>query len=154
MKFRYRRYAIMPSLDFPDGALYRPEVPLRVIGLDGSEILSALVDTGADVTLLPRSTQNAIGGSIDEAATSRIAGIGGREIEVMSGDVTLALECAGETLEWIARVRFIPDESSSDAGAILGHAGCLQFFRATFDGHAQDIELLPAPDFPGSLKRE
>jgi hypothetical protein len=150
MRFPYREYHITPSPDFPDGVLSRPEVPLHVIGPAGVEILLALVDTGADTTVLPRWTQSAIAAAIDETQASTVSGIAGQELAVVPGEVELALEQGGETYRWKTRVEFA-SEDSLDAAAILGHAGCLRHFVASFNGQSLYLELLPTADFPGSV---
>lgn len=38
-----------------------------------------------------------------------------------------------------------PDES-----IVLGHAGFLDFFEATFDGYRAELRLIPSPDFPAA----
>lgn len=151
MKFPYREYHVTPSDDFPDGNLSRPEVPLQVIGPDATETLLALVDTGADNCVLPRCTQEAIGVTVDESQKSTVSGIAGQELEVISGEVELALYENGQVFRWKARVDFASDDSLPDTAAILGHAGCLRFFLASFDGHARELELIPTPEFPGQV---
>ncbi len=136
---------------FPDGVLLRPEVPLRIIGPDGAETLLALVDTGADATVLPKWTQEAIGAAIDETQPSIISGIAGQELEVVPGNVELMLEQAGQVFRWTTRVDFAADEGLVDAAAILGHAGCLRYFRPSFDGYDRELELVPTPDFPATV---
>ena len=68
MKFRYKRYEVPPSQAFPEGVLYRPEFPIRIIGSAGEASIRVLADTGADQTLLPRSVGNAIGASLAGSA--------------------------------------------------------------------------------------
>jgi len=34
---------------------------------------------------------------------------------------------------------------------ILGHASCLEFFAATFDGDRKILTMLPNRDFPGTI---
>ena len=85
MKFPYQRYTVTPSPSVPDGILYRPEVPLRVIGSIGDASFLALVDSGADETLLPCSMGEAIGVRIDDSTQSQVAGIGGQLVDVWYG---------------------------------------------------------------------
>lgn len=44
MKFPYRSYQINPAPGFPEGIVWRPRIPLLVIGLTGELWLEALVE--------------------------------------------------------------------------------------------------------------
>ncbi len=141
MKFRYRQYHVEPSPTCPDGILYRPMVPIRVIGLTGDASFRALLDSGSDETLLPRSIGDAIGAEIDEQETSRIAGIAGQTVETVLGTVEIELSLGTMTHRWSEQVRFVAFEHPEDEIAILGHAGFLNYFTATLDGRKHEVTL-------------
>jgi hypothetical protein len=80
-----------------------------------------------------------------------VSGIAGQELQVVPGEVELALAEDGTIFRWTARVDFASDDGLPDAAAILGHAGCLRYFRATFDGQRCQLDLAPTMDFPGTV---
>ena len=49
----------------PQGLVYRPEISVRVIGSQDEIYLMALVDTGADETILPLSLAQLLGVDVD-----------------------------------------------------------------------------------------
>jgi hypothetical protein len=106
MTFAYRRYTA-DSIPGIGSILYRPAVPLRVSGGAGSAWLTALVDTGSDITLLPRSVGELIGADIDESTRWRVGGIGGQRTDVVAGAVRLELGPDSQSYAWEATVGFI-----------------------------------------------
>ena len=63
----------------------------------------------------------------------------------------LQLSSAGQTLQWDAKVGFVTFDDAETELALLGHAACLDYFRVTFDGDAHELELVPTPQFPGTV---
>lgn len=147
MKFGYQSYPINPSPEFPKGRLYRPMMPIRVTGSTGSINFLALLDTGADATLLPRSIGEAIGAKYDVTRVSTATGIGGEEITVHSADVFLEISIGTDRYRWRTRVGFASFPQPEEEIGILGHAGCLDLFVATFDGEEKEVELQPTKEF-------
>ncbi|MGB6044179.1 MAG: hypothetical protein WBF93_13555 [Pirellulales bacterium] len=45
----------------------------------------------------------------------------------------------------------VPVEDEAGDFVILGHASCLEFFAATFDGDRKILTMLPNRDFPGTI---
>src|SRR5262245_9597660 len=78
MKFAYRQYRVKPSPTAPIGILYRPEIPLRVIGADGAMSTSVMLDSGSDDTLFPLSLAHLVGASFDKSQTWTLEGFGGK----------------------------------------------------------------------------
>lgn len=152
MKFPYRRYGVVVAPG--TSVLMRPEVPLRVIGDSGDVFCWALVDTGADHSIIPQSFAAQIGVNLDasdEADEGIVSGFAGGQARVRFAEVTLQLGRAGQTVQWTATVGFVEFEQPEDEVTILGHIGCLEFFRSTFDGETKEVELVPTPAFPGSV---
>lgn len=149
MKVPYKRYSIEPTAVSASTELFRPMVPLRVIGPTGDAFLWALVDTGADQTVLPRAIAEEIGVSIDDDRGWQVGGFGGQTVNVAPADVTLQLGYAGQSFEWDVTVGFVDFAQPEDEITLLGHVGFLDFFRATFDGLAHELELAPTAAFPG-----
>ncbi len=142
MKFPYQRYEVEPSPAFSNGVVHRPEVPLRVIGPTGVAIFLALVDSGADGTILPKSIGEAIGVALDEHQSAPAAGFGGGRATVLPGRVELEVQQGSEQHRWAATVGFGDFASPEDEHMILGHAGFLDYFVATFHGERHELELV------------
>jgi hypothetical protein len=106
MKFPYRLHPIAPTRSIPDGIIVRPMIPLRVIGPLGAIPIRALLDSGADETLFPRSIADAIGIEIDQNEAWAFAGIGGQSLRAAPGAVRLELSDRARTVRWTAVVQF------------------------------------------------
>src|SRR5438132_5220550 len=104
MSFPYQRYQVEPSATLPDGVLYRPELPIRIIGAAGDASFFALADTGADETLLPRSVAELIGAEIDDTQAWSVAGFGGHTVVAVLADVDLELASRKKVYRWRAKV--------------------------------------------------
>lgn len=151
MIFPYKRYSINASRIIPRNVLYRPMVPLRILGPKDDVYFWALVDTGADETLLPRSIGEALGIKIDDKQSGWIGSFGGGRLPVAPGEVELELSRDGQTIKWSAMIGFVPFEDPAEEIALLGHAGCLELFHVLFDGEAQQLEITPSSAFSGSI---
>lgn len=114
MKFPYQRYEVNASPTLPGSVLYRPEVPIRVIGLAGSASFLALADTGADETLLPRSLGEAIGVEFDEPNAWAVTGFGGQELAVVAGEVDLQVTSRRTVHRWRARIGWVSFPNPAD----------------------------------------
>jgi len=128
--------------------VYRPEAKIRVSGTRGEAYLRALLDTGADHTVLPFSIAADISAELFEGEADVAKGVSGHEITIVPGKVELELLGRDESCRWTAVIGFAQSVSSMDECSILGHAGCLEFFLAAFDGLSQVVELTPRPNFP------
>jgi len=142
MKFPYQRYEVEPSPAFSSGVVHRPEVPIRLIGPTGDALFLAIVDTGADGTILPKSIGDAIGVRLDEQESVLAAGFGGGHADVLPGRVELEVQQGGDRHRWAATVGFVDFSSPEDEHTILGHAGFLDYFFAAFDGERHELELV------------
>ncbi len=134
MKWSYRRYAVKPSRICPSGIVFRPEAKVRVSGRRGEAYLRVLLDTGADHTVLPFSIAADIGAELFEDEVDAAKGVSGHEIAMIPGMVELELLGDDESCRWTAVVGFAQFASPADECSILGHADCLEFFLAAFDG--------------------
>lgn len=145
MRFPYQRYEVdaAPGFVGVGGVLYRPEIPIRVIGVTGDASFLALVDTGADGTVLPKSVSDAIGATVDMSRPIRVRGLAGQEMQVWLGYVELELRQGDELCRWAATVGFAEFDDPEDEQALLGHGGCLDLLRVTFDGQRHELEIEP-----------
>ena len=142
MRFLYASYEIDASPTQRDGILYRPEVAIDVIGPVATETIQALVDTGSDETVFPVSLANAIGVRLEHSSSGRAAAVGGHAVELIPGNVILQIIHDGEEYRWETKVSFLETNSPEEEVALLGYAGFLEFFRATFDSEKHELELM------------
>lgn len=152
MKFSYQRYEVEVAPGFSEGILYRPEIPIRVIGLTGDASFLALVDTGADGTVLPRAVGEAVGAIIDDQHTTRVTGVAGQELTVSPGEVEFELRSGRKTYRWRATIGFADFSSSEAEQALLGHSGFLNLMRATFDGERHELVIKPTDELARRVK--
>ena len=101
----------------------------------------ALVDTGADNTILPKSIARDLGIRLTAGKGPAATAFGGQEITLFYADLELELLHPDGSLRWLARVYFF-EKGGDDETLILGHQGFLDFFTATFDGEKCDLDLV------------
>jgi hypothetical protein len=152
MRFGYASYEVDPSPAVPSGVLHRPEVAIEVIGPKRVETIQALVDTGSDETVFPASLANEIGAQLEYASAGRASAVGGHAVQFVPGSVTLQLTQGGRTCRWQTAVGFLDAEQPEDEIALLGYAGFLEYFLATFDSEGRELELTPNNRCPGAIQ--
>jgi hypothetical protein len=108
---------------------------------------SALVDTGADDTVFHQDVAVAIGIDLSRAPIGEGGGVGMAKFPVRYAEVTLRLTNGSERREWRTWVAFT---SAPLRNALLGFAGCLQYFTATFYGDREEIDLAINAQYPGT----
>jgi hypothetical protein len=141
VRFPYRRYRARHSTAFHSGIVTRPEIPVDVVGTTGTASVLALADSGADLTLLPRSIALRIGAVIDDTDRWPVGGFGGQVIDASPGDVNLEITWGGSSIRWKATIAFVNYPAGAEEVSILGHAGFFDFFRVQFDGPAKELEI-------------
>lgn len=126
----------------------RPIVRVTVIGPSNTVMREALLDTGADDTLLRESLAFQIGVDMSNAPSGLVTRIGQQPISVRYSEVSLRLASAygPQQREWRAWVGFTPAPLKR---ALLGFAGCLQFFTSAFHGDREQVVLDANSLFPG-----
>lgn len=150
MKFPYRP-VVVAALDNDDYILLmRPEIPIEIAGASGTMVLSALVDTGADNTILPLSVAVSLQIPVHEAQGTQAKVFGGQQVRLFSGEVDFQLRQGDELLCWSAGVQFFDFADPNEETAVLGHAGFLDYFTATFDGLDAILTLVPNTDLPAA----
>ncbi len=150
MIFSYRQYRTKPTPTTGD-ILFRPEVSVRFIGPSGEKVILALVDPGSDDSIFPLSIGSLIGVNLDPTKKWRVEGIAGQQVELVPGKVDLELQGSGQIFRWSITMGFIAFDKPENEVAVLGHAGFLNFFSATFDGLNHSLELVPNSNFPGTI---
>jgi predicted aspartyl protease len=148
MRFDYT--AILSSaLDTGDPiVIFCPEVPLRIHGPSGSRDFVALVDTGADNTILPTSIARDLSIPLIAGRGPGATAFGGQRIALSYSDVDLELIHGDGSVRWPARVYFAESSDDGDEIIILGHQGFLDYFTATFIGEECALELELNPYLP------
>ncbi|MBI1903610.1 MAG: hypothetical protein HYS13_21115 [Planctomycetia bacterium] len=138
-----------PSIRFGGLVHWRPFVPLTVFGAHGRSrhFQRALLDPGADDTVLPMALVPRIGISLQPDSGHRLHWRG-QLYALRFGDVDLELTEGGSLCRWTAMAAF---SDASIAYCILGQRGCLEFFDATFRGAGRLAELAPNANFPGTI---
>jgi hypothetical protein len=74
-------------------------------------------------------------------------GVSTSNVPLRYAQVTLRMESQGERREWPAWIGFTPAPLRRP---LLGFAGCLQFFTATFHGDREQVELDANALYPGA----
>jgi hypothetical protein len=99
------------------------------------------LDTGSDDTVFHDDTARLLGIDLARAATGQAEGTTGTRVTLRYSDVLLQLRGPdGDLLQWQATVAFAPKRTSYP---LLGFAGFLQYFHATFFGDSEEFELIP-----------
>jgi hypothetical protein len=125
----------------------RPIIDLTVLGPKGPYVTTELLDTGADDTIFPDPVAAAIGLDLVGAPQGTAVAVGGQVSTVSWAEVELLLMRGGETRQWKARVGFT---ATPRPYALLGFAGFLQFFTATFHGDQEAVDLVVNGLYPGN----
>ncbi len=142
MRFRYRSVISMDSVTGAQLLLMRPEIPITVVGSRGCVTYSALVDTGADNVVFPRSIADQLGIDLSPSQRSEAVGFGGGSVALLCGTTTLEIADATSVLRWSSQVLFSDCQPQDDDVILLGYFGFLEFFQANFDGLRGWLELL------------
>jgi hypothetical protein len=118
-----------------------------LVGPATTLLQTALLDTGADDTVFPDWVAVYLGIDLTQAPTGNAAGVSGGPTLVRYAEVTLRLADNQERREWKAWVGFTAARLRSP---LLGYAGCLQYFTATFFGDREEVELTVNGSYPGT----
>ena len=144
LRFPYDRFEADPSYADPAPFVFRPVVPIRVIGLVGSKKFNAILDTDATETILPSYLIGQTRPAIIQGEQGVLLGAVGRPFVVAYGTVDLELRMQRRVYRWHAKVAFHPSRQD----ALLGDADFLRLFTATFNGPQRYVTLKPNGKFP------
>jgi predicted aspartyl protease len=120
---------------------------VTLIGPTGSATKGALLDTGADDTVFPEDVAQAIGLDLSGAPVGTASGVGMQGQPLRYAQVLLRIASNYERREWQAWVGFTAVKLRQP---LLGFAGFLQFFTATFSGDREEVELAVNGLYPGT----
>lgn len=148
-QFPYEKVEARPSVADPVNYVYRPVIPITIFGLTLSFSTKGLLDTGGTESVLPRSFVDE--GLVDPAFRGDEKGVlfgaDGSPIEVEYGTVDLSVRLRRKTHRWHAKVAFSPLRND----VLLGDAGFLRYFSATFNRHERYTTLRPVGVFPRAI---
>lgn len=125
MKFRY---TTTPFTDMAGRLIQRPLVEVTLFGPSGHISALALIDSGADSTLIRVDYARALAIPLDPRHVKDFVGIGRERIPCFLAPVTLTI--AGFEPQFTLTAGFI-DSPSVDI--LLGQADFFEIFRITFD---------------------
>ena len=125
----------------------RPLINITLIGPTATVIRRAKLDTGADDTLFPESLAAQIGLDLTNAPVGEAKSLGAFPAPLRYAQVTLRVTDGVEQRQWPAWVGFTPVRLKYP---LLGFAGCLQLFTATFRGDREEVELAVNGLYPGT----
>lgn len=137
MKFRYTEYELGNGK-----TMHRPTLPLTLhYGNVVIPVADALVDTGADRTLLPLELGIAFGFRFDLQKDGDVwSGAGGGKFRVYFAPAPIHFtlqQKAFRDIQWTGLVCFTLDQPT----ILLGHKGCLEYLDITLRGKKREIEV-------------
>jgi hypothetical protein len=106
-----------------------------------------LVDPGADDTVFSTALATQVGIDLSNAPSGSASGIGLVSSSLLHARVKLRIATATEHREWEAWVGFTTTQLRFP---LLGFAGFLQYFTATFHGDTEQLELTVNATYPGT----
>jgi len=132
MQFRYK------SVSSPEGkSIRRPSIPITFIGPSESIDAIALIDSGADISLIPKEMAEVLG--LDTAGEFKWAyGVGGK-VRTVERHLRLKIGRDHETYTLDLPVKVIID--GYDLSPLLGRKGFFEHFEITFSEAQEKIWL-------------
>jgi hypothetical protein len=151
MRFPYQPLKLKnPVPSFP-GATHRqkPIIPVDIIAGGYTHTVNGLLDTGADDTVFPNGIATVLGIDLTNAPGGVFQGVDkSHPLTVLYASVLLRFDDGNEVFEWQTVVGF-----ANVKLALLGIAGCLQFFDTQFLGSTNEVFLQPNSSFPGTIQQ-
>ena len=131
-----------PSPAAPGRPIFRPKIPLKIFGpRDDHSVAVALVDTGADETILPLSIARPLRVQLGSKLHS-LRDANDNPVYVRYGILRLTIAQVGVgEYTWEANVGF----QKSRRYSVLGYAGCLDRLDVRFDGANRRV-VITTPD--------
>ncbi len=145
MLFSYAPVEVASATTGEIETYWRPIIPLVIHGEADIVLCSALVDSGADISLIPKSIAESLGLKLQPCHGPSPVAFGGGEIKTYSTEAVLQVSDGTEDVAWLARLLMFEADRSHEQNAILGHVGFFEFFRTTFDSRLNQLELQPSP---------
>ena len=137
MIFKYGAY---PKPDSVSEFIYRPTIEIVFKYKEEFILVDALIDSGADFTILPAEMAEALHMPLDKKTKTEFLGAGGNKFIVcQSADkIEYIIRQTGfRSLRWESKVYF----GDGQPTILLGQTGFLNRFRVTLDGPRRQIEI-------------
>jgi hypothetical protein len=149
MRFPYQRISIQSPAIALGGRWVRPRpiIGVTIIGPSDSRLRDGLLDTGSDDTVFPEHLAATLGLDLSSAPIGSMQTANRTRARVRYAPVRLRITDGIEQREWPALVGFTPAPLRQP---LLGFAGFLQFFTATFHGDREQVELTINSLYPGT----
>jgi hypothetical protein len=149
LRFPYQHYSsARPIISLPGRAhRSRPVIAVTLLGPAASLSKDALVDTGADDTIFPENVARTVGIDLSAAPQMTVSALGTNAIPLRLVQVMLRVADANEQREWLAWVGFTPARLRHP---VLGYAGFLQYFTATFFSDTHEMQLQVNSGYSGT----
>jgi hypothetical protein len=149
LKFRYQLIPTKKAIVSLAGRLVRPRpmILVTVIGPTGTSVERAYLDPMKDDCVFPEDVADKIGIDLTNAPQGEAEGVGKVPVPLRYAQGFLRLANGGERHEWRAWVAFTPAQLHRP---LLGFAGFLQFFTATFHGDKEEVELAVNSQYQGA----
>ena len=149
LRFPYLRVAKRQPIVPLGGKWHRPRpvIGVALLGPTGMIAQDGLLDSGADDTLFPESVAALIGIDLTHAPQGTASGFGLGTIPVRYAEVILRIADNQEQRQWRAWVSFA---SVKRRYGLLGFAGFLQYFTATFHGDREEVKLTVNGQYGGT----
>ena len=125
----------------------RPQILVSVIGPSATRARIGRLDTGADDTVFPENLAIALGLDLSSAPVGQATTATLTNAPLRYAQVRLRITDGKEQRDWPAWVGFTPAKLHLP---LLGFAGFLQFFTATFHGDREQVELTVNSLYPGT----
>ncbi len=142
MRFPFQDYEVPASPIDGSTVIYRPEIPVHLIGETGDLYLMGLLDTGADGVVVSRAVAQDIGIPLADGPSWSLGGLGNHRHEAMLGHVDVELLEGSESVCWRMPVGVINvDDPEQNYLVLLGWTGFLEYFDLTFFSQKHCVEL-------------
>lgn len=149
MRFPYHLTRVRHPARGLGGRWVRPQplIHVSLVGPTDTRPVLGILDTAADDTVFPEYVAARIGIDLTGAPTGAASGMGGVPALLRYAQVHLRVSGGGEFREWPAWVGFT---SLPLRYPMLGFAGFLQSFTATFYGDREEVKLAVNRLYPGT----
>ena len=135
MKFKYSEY-----IDEEGIKIFRPTVPIIFKNKSKFIQTEAVIDSGADFTILPIEIAGILDIKLDGRTKRTFHGAGSNSFTVYPSPISvehLIRQGGFRTLAWKTKVFF----AEAEPAILLGHKGFLENFRVTLDGKRKEVEI-------------
>jgi hypothetical protein len=149
LRFGYRKFPRSQPIISLKGRKERPRpiIPVALLGPKGQAANDAVVDSAADDTVFPQKLALVIGVDLTNAPAGEGRGVGKKKVRLRFAEITLRLTDGKEFRAWHGWVGFTAVRLERP---LLGFAGCLEYFTATFHGDREELELTVNSAYPGT----